>query len=332
MSYYERQIKLSNFGNEGQERLTEASALIIGMGGLGCPVAQNLAQAGLGYLHLVDFDTIEESNLHRQGLYTIKDIGQPKVAIAQRRLSEMNPNISIDVTQSTIESSAQLFDKSWDLVLDCTDQMDSRLFLADACLESHTPLVSSAVYGWEGQIHVYRNFPGDPTLRTLFPNRINPESVPDCRDTGVLGVLTNTIGSMMANEAIVGLVDGFSIRLSIYDGRTRSIEHLALPSVAPTIETGGNANLGIEVLEDTKFMADKQLIDVRTKGEYDEFNLGGINIPLDQIIHYWDQFDNPVFLCSKGIRSAKALAAYQKTFEGRQAYHITQGLRTLKLS
>lgn len=199
---YNRHIILPEVGLEGQQKLKNISLLVIGAGGLGCPLLQYVASAGIGKIGIVDFDVVDNSNLHRQVLFNTKDIGYSKAQVAKERLLANNPHVEIEVfkTQITKENALSII-KDYDLVADGSDNFATRYLINDACVILGKPLVFGAIYKFEGQLSVF-NYQGGPSYRCLFPDQPKADSIPTCSQIGVLGVLPGIIGSMMANEVI----------------------------------------------------------------------------------------------------------------------------------
>lgn len=202
---YHRQVLLRQFGTEGQQKLLDARVLMIGAGGLGCPVLQYLAAAGVGHIGIVDGDVVAMSNLHRQVLYTEKDIGGLKAEKARHRLLEMNPDIEI-TTYPVLLSSAnapEIF-ADYEIIIDGTDNFASRYMINDACVLLDKILVYGAISQFEGQVAVFHHPSGKPPVnyRDLFPVPPAEDEVLNCAEAGVIGVLPGIIGTMMANEVI----------------------------------------------------------------------------------------------------------------------------------
>ncbi len=198
---YSRQIMLPSIGIEGQQRLLDASVLLIGLGGLGAPVAMYLAAAGVGRLTLVDFDQVDLSNLQRQIIHTTDRIGTPKVESARQALAALNPEIEIDCLGHQLEGdelSAQV--RRADLVVDACDNFATRFAINAACHENSTPLVSGAAIRMEGQVSVFPGKPGSPCYRCLYPENGQVEDT--CTANGVLAPVVGIIGSIQATEAI----------------------------------------------------------------------------------------------------------------------------------
>ena len=214
---YARHLVLREIGGPGQQKLKAASVAIVGAGGLGAPSALYLAAAGVGRIVLIDHDSVSLSNLQRQILYEVTDIGAPKVEVAARRLHGVNPNVVIDATSSelTLENARALV-AGVDLVLDGTDNFPTRFIINQACVETGRTLVSGAIGRWTGQVAV---FAGKPCYRCLVPE--SPPDAETCSAVGVVGALAGVIGSMMALEAVKVITSAgepLTGRLLIYDG------------------------------------------------------------------------------------------------------------------
>ncbi len=228
---YSRQIMLPQVDIAGQERLLEARVLILGMGGLGCPAAQYLVAAGVGNIVLVDPDTVDTTNLQRQLLYTSADHGLAKVQAAKQSLLEINDGINIKAIAASLEGEALLQQVSKaTVVLDCTDNFSSRFAINAACVRASTPLVSGAAIRFNGQLTVYdRTVANAPCYRCLYDEQSNENL--SCSESGILGPVVGTIGTMQALEAIkliVGCGRTLNSRLMIFDGLTTQWQTLAL--------------------------------------------------------------------------------------------------------
>lgn len=199
---YNRQTILPEIGDEGQEKLKKAKVLVIGAGGLGCPILQYISTAGVGFIGIIDFDTIEIHNLHRQILYTENEIGQLKAVVAKEVLSELNPLIKVEaITEKlTLENASKIIEQ-YDIVVDGCDNFTTRYLVNDTCVALQKPLVYGSILKFEGQIAVF-NHNGSKNLRDLFPEMPDPKDVPNCNLNGVLGTLPGMIGTMMAHETL----------------------------------------------------------------------------------------------------------------------------------
>jgi len=205
---YNRQTILPEIGDEGQEKLKKAKVLVIGAGGLGCPILQYIATAGVGTIGIVDFDTIEIHNLHRQILYTENEIGKSKVVTAKSILEKLNPLIKVEIFEEKLSSkNATRLIQKFDIIVDGSDNFTTRYLVNDTCVALGKTLVYGSILGFEGQLAVF-NHQASKNLRDLFPEPPNPKDVPSCSLNGVLGTLPGMIGTMMAHETlklIIGL-------------------------------------------------------------------------------------------------------------------------------
>lgn len=218
---YARHIVLREIGGPGQKVLKDARVLVVGAGGLGAPALQYLAAAGVGTLGIIDDDVVSNSNLQRQVIHTDGRIGMPKVHSAAEALTALNPFIEVRPYERrlTEDIAADLF-ADYDLVLDGSDNFDTRYLVNRVATATKTPLISAALTQWEGQISLFDPARGTPCYACLFPNPPAPGLVPSCAEGGVLGPLPGVMGSMMAVEAIKALIgagEGLRGRLMIYD-------------------------------------------------------------------------------------------------------------------
>ncbi|MDH2925342.1 [molybdopterin synthase] sulfurylase [Nicoletella semolina] len=231
MLRYNRQIMLKSVDFDGQEKLKASRVLIVGLGGLGCACSQYLASTGVGNLTLVDFDTISLSNLQRQILYTDEDIGQPKVDIAKQCLQRLNPNICIEkiCAKLTSEQWQRLIPK-FDVIVDCTDNVDIRNILNLQCFSHKRPLISGSAIRFEGQISVFTYQKDESCYQCL--SQLFGESVLSCVESGVIAPIVGVIGSLQALETIKVLLQigkTLSGKLLIIDGLNFSVREFLLP-------------------------------------------------------------------------------------------------------
>ncbi len=234
-----RHIALREIGGTGQRRLKGARVLVVGAGGLGAPVLQYLAAAGVGTIGVIDGDVVENSNLQRQVIHSDARIGMPKVFSAQKAMVDQNPFVSIRPynRRLTREIAADLF-ADYDLVLDGTDDVDTRYLVNEFAVKGRIPLISGAIAQWEGQVSVFDPARGGPCYACVFPEPAAPGLAPSCAEAGVLGPLPGVLGTMMAVEAIKVISGaGETLRgsLLIYDalyGDTRSIKLSRRPDCA----------------------------------------------------------------------------------------------------
>ena len=200
---YGKQIMLPGIGIEGQQKLKGSSVLVVGAGGLGCPVLQYLAAAGIGNLGIVEYDRVDESNLQRQVLYGSPDMGKLKSIIARERLEHLNPIINLHVSNLKLDrTNALTVARDFDIIIDATDNTETRYLINDACVILGKPMVHGAIYRYEGEVAVF-NYQGGATYRCYNPsgnsgNYLNPTPA----ESGLFGVLPGIAGTLMANEAI----------------------------------------------------------------------------------------------------------------------------------
>jgi molybdopterin/thiamine biosynthesis adenylyltransferase/rhodanese-related sulfurtransferase len=245
---YARHLLLPELGRGGQQRLIDARVLIIGLGGLGSPAALYLAAAGVGTLGLVDFDVVDESNLHRQIIHGTPDIGRSKLASAAEKIRSINPEVTLELHEVPFSgSNARALVDAYDVVIDGTDNFPTRYLVNDACVMSGTPNVYGSVFRFEGQAAVFAVADG-PCYRCLHPEPPPDGLIPNCAEAGVLGVLPGIIGTVQATEAIkliTGMGEPLVGRLLLYDALRMTFRTITLPrdpecpvcGDAPTIRT-----------------------------------------------------------------------------------------------
>lgn len=222
LSRYARHLVLPEIGGPGQQRLGAARVLVVGAGGLGSPVLLYLAAAGVGTLRVVDDDAVSLGNLQRQVMFRGGDVGQPKVAAAGAALRALNPHVVVEPVLARLDAGlAGALVPEADLVLDGSDNFETRYLVNAACVAAGVPLVSGAMSRWEGQVGLFHPAEGGPCYRCLFPQAPDPALVPPCAQAGVVGALPGVIGSLMALEAIkriAGAGTGLRGQLLLYDG------------------------------------------------------------------------------------------------------------------
>lgn len=343
LARYSRHIIIPELGLEGQKRLKAAKVLIIGSGGLGSPALLYLAAAGIGTIGLIDFDTVDDSNLQRQVLFSVNDIGKLKVEAAKNRIQSLNPHIEVITYNErlTSENALRIF-KDYDVVADGTDNFPTRYLVNDACVMTGIPNVYASIYRFDGQVSVF-NYEGGVNYRDLYPEPPPPGLVPSCAEGGVLGVLPGIMGCLQANEVIkvvTGIGEPLSGRLFTFDalGFTTRIFKIFKDPQNPL--TGDNPTqktlidyeffCGLKhdpinkkpvneiTVQDFKKWKDEardiQVIDVREPHEYELVNIGAQLIPLGTITEHLDQIrkDIPVIVhCKSGARSTRAIEALQ---------------------
>ncbi|WP_121812217.1 HesA/MoeB/ThiF family protein [Mucilaginibacter kameinonensis] len=339
---YNRQMILPELGLHGQEKLKAARVLMIGAGGLGCPILQYLAAAGAGTIGIVDDDVVDISNLHRQILYSAADVGQPKALIAKQKLNQLNPFVElIAYTERIIPANAQQLISNFDVVIDGSDNFTTRYLVNDTCASLGKPLVFGSIFKFEGQVSVFNHL-GGPNYRDIFPEAPPENEVPNCAEIGVIGVLPGIIGTYMANEAvklICGMGELLSGKLLTLNALDNSLSIFKIATTAPqlpvnkTLPMEGNrvinevdANTVIQWLRETP--DEIYLVDVREDYEFDDENIGGVNIPLYELEEHVDSLPPDkklVFICQTGQRS-KIAAQQTRSFSGREAFSLKGGI------
>jgi sulfur-carrier protein adenylyltransferase/sulfurtransferase len=359
---YSRHLVLQDFGMENQLKLRNSKVLVVGAGGLGCPALLYLAAAGVGTLGVIDSDTLELSNLQRQILYTVKDIGAKKAEAAAARLALLNPHVNVRTFSERLTSKNALeILGAFDVIIDGTDNFPTRYLINDACVLLNKPFVYGSILQYEGQAAVFNLRDGTGAFganyRDIFPEPPAPESVPNCEQAGVLGVLPGLIGCIQANEAIkilTGQGEPLSNKLLILDSATmqqtiiRITDNGARHEIKSLIDyedfcgisAGKNKSLNdkqptmkeVTVQELKKLMdskADFQLIDVREPHEYDICHLNGELIPMSDIPHNVDKIakDKQVVIhCRSGKRSGDMLLWLEKNHGFTNLYNLKGGI------
>lgn len=354
---YARQISLKELGEAGQEKLKNAKVLIIGAGGLGCPAMMYLAGAGIGNLGIVDFDLVRLSNLHRQVLFSVNDIGQSKAKRAAEVLKQINPDIEIHVFNEELSNSNSLNILSdFDIILDGTDNFSSRYLINDACVLLNKTLVYGAISRFEGQLAVFNSTKSSPedrvNYRDLFPLAPADHEVLNCAEAGVIGVLPGIIGTMMANETIkliTGIGEALINRLLTYNSLNNHFFELEL---TPRSETSKMIPKGISEFESFNYKAfcrinstfdlsyenfepmikkgNIQIIDVRESGEAPDIkHINHINIPLSKLKEQIPEIDAQtiVLLCQTGKRSTVAAEILSQHYgKSRKIFSLKDGI------
>jgi adenylyltransferase/sulfurtransferase len=303
---YRRHLSLPEFGVEGQRALLDSRVLLIGAGGLGCPLAQYLAAAGVGTLGIVDFDVVDLSNLQRQVLYGTADVGRPKVEVARQRVEAMNPDVAVEAHAVQLGSNnAMELLGAYDVVVDGTDNFPTRYLTNDACVLLGKPNVHGSIFRFEGQATVFDARHG-PCYRCLYPEPPPPGAVPSCAEGGVLGVLPGIIALIQATETVkllAGVGEPLYGRLLRYDALRMEFQAAAWPP--PEVSA---AEVSAAQARGDEFL----LLDVREPGEYETAHIAGARLlPLGQLearlgeLESWRE-RRVVIHCHKGGRSARA--------------------------
>ncbi|MDX1534529.1 MAG: molybdopterin-synthase adenylyltransferase MoeB [Thermoplasmata archaeon] len=333
---YSRHLILPEVGLEGQEKLRGSSALIVGVGGLGAPLGMYLTAAGVGRLGLVDFDTVEESNLQRQVLFDTKDLTRPKLQAAQERLEGLNPGVQVETHEARLSSENALdILADYDVIIDGTDNFPTRYLVNDASVLLGKPNVYGSIFRFEGQVSVFDAKRG-PCYRCLYPEPPPPGLVPSCAEGGVLGVLPGVVGSLQAMEALkvlLGKGDALIGRLLLFDAMRMDFRELKLrkdpscpvcgddPTVTELIDYEAFCGLGEEDALDSAFQVDvaeaaemiekgdAMLLDVREPMEWQIVHIEGAKLmPVGEVPYKVGELstaDNIIVHCHTGARSAR---------------------------
>jgi adenylyltransferase/sulfurtransferase len=358
---YSRHLIIPEVGVPGQKRLKNAKVLCVGAGGLGSPALMYLAAAGVGTLGIVDFDTVDESNLQRQIIHGQSDIGRPKAESARDSVREINPYVHVIVHNEALsnENVLEIF-AGYDLIVDGTDNFATRYMVNDAAVFLHKPYVWGSIYRFDGQASVFWADQG-PCYRCLYPEPPPPGMVPSCAEGGVLGVLCASVGSVQVTEAIkllTGIGEPLLGRLMVYDAlemtyrqvRVRKDPNCAVCGENPTVtglidyedfcgaisEEATTAAIGSTITApELKEWQDAgksiHLVDVREPAEWEIVRIPGATlVPKGEILSGAALADLPqdkqiVLYCKTGVRSAEALAAV-KAAGFKDAVHVQGGV------
>jgi thiazole biosynthesis adenylyltransferase ThiF len=344
---YTRHILLPEIGVTGQKKLLDAKVLVVGAGGLGCPISLYLAAAGVGTIGLVDFDTVDVSNLQRQILFTMEDVGKPKVEAAAKRLKALNPDVTIKTYQVALKSD-NIMDilKDYDMIIDGTDNFPTRYLTNDAAVLQKKPNIYGSIFRFDGQVTVFKT-PEGPCYRCLYPEPPPPGEVPSCAEGGVMGAMVGTIGAIQATEAIK-LITGAGKpaigKFVIYNSLDMQFRNLKLhkdptcpicgtnPTIKELIDYEQFCGMKVEDTQtkevavgkdeitalELKVMMDEKrdfaLIDVREPNEWDIAHIEGATLlPLSQLGQRFKELEkfkgkkDIVVHCKSGVRSQKAI-------------------------
>jgi len=352
---YQRQLILKGFGPIAQDKLSNASVLVIGTGGLGCPLLQYLVAAGVGHIGIADDDIVSLSNLHRQVLFTMEDIGKSKVEVAKKRLQSMNDDVDITTWNErwTQQDCVDHFN-DYDLIVDATDNFSSRYLINDAAVLMQKTLVFGAVSQYEGQVAVF-NYPisentRSVTYRDYFPEPPKNGEVLNCSEAGVLGVLPGIIGTMQATEVIkilTGIGNPLINRILTYNAlshesyimelESKSILNGAPRSVEDFLNTNYDQMCGISYFDINEIDVhdwDVQqnnflLVDIREVHELPKLNaLAHLAIPLSELHNRLNELANAnlVFVCQSGRRSLQAAMMIKNELQSSTAYSLKGGV------
>lgn len=349
---YDRQIRLNGFGEKAQERLNQASVLIVGAGGLGVPSALYLNAMGVGRLTIIDGDQIELSNLHRQPIYLHEDIGKPKVTVLGNFLKRQNPETQLTLFDTFLNATNALeIMRGHDIVIDATDNLPTRYLIDDASLILETPWIYGALHGFEGQISVFNLYKG-PTYRCLFPTMPDMDEIPDCNQMGTLGILPGIVGSMQALEAVKVLCDldgALSGRLWLYNSLDQQSQLIAFsrndkrttpgeldPSTYQYASCQEEGSIGPEAFSKLlQTPGSIHLVDVREPSEFLQSSIpGSMNIPLLNLKAGMPELSAKktlILICKSGPRSRQAYQFLTQHNPDLETFWVQGGMRQYNL-
>lgn len=336
---YSRHLILPEVGIDGQKKIKSSKVLVVGSGGLGSPSLLYLAAAGVGRLGVVDFDRVDETNLQRQIIHSVSEVGKPKVESAKKRILDLNPMVDVKTYNTLLtKDNAKDIISGFDVVVDGTDNFPTRYLLSDMCVWLKKPLVYASIFRFEGMVTVFDASKG-PCYRCLFPTPPPPGEVPSCAEGGVLGVLPGVIGTIQALEAlkiILGRGDVLIGRLLIFSALDMRFHEVELkkddgcpvcgknPTIFEPVDYVGFCGSGVgEDIKETEFditpqelkrMLDDgknfELLDVRLPEEKKIADIGGRLIPVQELparLHELDSSKEYVVYCKSGGRSLRAV-------------------------
>ena len=349
---YQKHIRLPQIGLEGQLLLKKAKVLVVGAGGLGCPVLLYLAAAGVGHLGMIDPDKVDLTNLQRQVLYGTSAIDMPKATAAAQRLQDLNPEIKYTVFEAKLvrENAIEIV-RNYDLVIDCTDNFEVRYVINDACVGLNLPFVYGAIHQFEGQVSVF-NYQNGPTYRCIFPEKPTDFEIPNCATVGVLGILPGIIGSMQANEAIkiitnIGeVLSGQLLMMDLLENTQRKIRFKRKPEAVAIAQQSWEQPTPkkqhimqtitvAELKEKIGQQEDIFLLDVREDYEYELCHLpNACLIPLNTLPQNLAKIpkNKPVVVyCHHGMRSANAIYFLEKQADFQSLSNLIGGIHSWAL-
>lgn len=349
---YLRQTKVPDFGEEGQQLLAQAKILVVGAGALGCPVLMYLASAGVGTIGILDSDEVEETNIHRQILYSENDIGKPKVSVAFERLREMNSEINLlpFCVRLHKDNVLKIF-SDFDVIVECSDNFPTKFLVNDACVMLGKPCIIGGVMRFSGQLSVY-NFKGGPTYRCLLTEEPDPLEVPSCSEAGVIGMVPGIIGTMQALEAlkmVTGVGKVLSGRLLNFNGLDMSFTEFDITLNPKNLEITELAvyehSCPDHILKASEISSDVFLEMLNSNPPPMVLAFADDGIPIKALGYEWET--NPLYelpnmlnnlsrdidiiiLCEYGIKSLSALRYLVAKHNFNRIYHLKDGVSSLK--
>jgi adenylyltransferase/sulfurtransferase len=332
---FHRQTILPNYGEAAQQKLLNSKVLVIGAGGLGCPCLQYLVSSGIGLIGIVDGDIIDISNLQRQILFTTNDIGKNKAVTAKEKLKDIHPSTEINSFSFFLDGkNANEIISKYDVVIDCTDDFNTRYLINDVCVELSKPLIFGANYQFEGQVAVFKMDDTKINLRDIFPTP--PKQAMRCEEAGAMGAVLGILGSVQALETIkliteqqdclynemlyLNVIKYETIKIKI----SKKLSDMRSPMLGNTI-----IDLNVEEFIEKINNPLVQLIDVRNETELPKVDFNCTQIPLPTLkenIHLLNKEKEIVLFCHAGIRSLEAAERLQDEFDFQQVSHLKGGI------
>lgn len=346
---YSRQMQLPGWGEAAQLKLKNAKVFVVGAGALGCAVLQNLARTGVGRIGIADDDRIALSNLQRQVLFDDGDAGRLKVECAKEKLERINPFVKSEVFSGRIHAGNVLgIIENFDVIVDGSDNFETKYLLSDACVISGKPLVAASIEGFEGQVSVF-NYKEGPTYRCLFPRAPLKDISPDCNSIGVAASLPLIMGNLQANEVIkiiTGLGEVLSGKFLLVNLLSNSFsaftfkpnpENKCVVSLSSPSHRSECAHAEVEpvdavALKQENGRADYWLLDVRSEAEHQAYNIGGVNIPVYELDGQMENIpgDRRVLAYCNGGISAMQAAMLISRKKNVKVYYLASGLELFK--
>jgi adenylyltransferase/sulfurtransferase len=332
---FHRQTILPNYGEAAQQKLLNSKVLVIGAGGLGCTCLQYLVSSGIGLIGIVDGDIIDISNLQRQILFTTNDIGKNKAVTAKEKLKDIHPSTEINSFSFFLDGkNAKEIISKYDVVIDCTDDFNTRYLINDVCVELSKPLIFGANYQFEGQVAVFKMDDTKINLRDIFPTP--PKQAMRCEEAGAMGAVLGILGSVQALETIkliteqqdylynemlyLNVIKYETIKIKI----SKKLSDMRCPMLGNTI-----IDLNVEEFIEKINNPLVQLIDVRNETELPKVDFNCTQIPLPTLkenIHLLNKEKEIVLFCHAGIRSLEAAERLQDEFDFQQVSHLKGGI------
>ncbi|WP_299779636.1 HesA/MoeB/ThiF family protein [uncultured Formosa sp.] len=339
---YKRHLALEDIGVEGQNKLKAAKVLVVGAGGLGCPILQYLTAAGVGTIGVIDFDSVDQTNLQRQVLYGYNDIGKFKVSCAISKLEQLNKFVKFkSYIEHLSKSNAIKLFKQYDIIVDGTDNFNTRYLVNDAAVLSEKPVVFGSIFKFEGQVTVY-NYKNGPTYRCLFPKP--SQDALNCEEAGVLGVLPGIVGLLQANEVIKMICEIGEVltgKLLVFNALSMSQNILTYEKTVHShvtyiadVDEDFNINTSMKSLTFDEYLKHKDnlfVLDVRTQKEHSMFHLShDYHIPLKELNERYFEIETkkPILVyCQSGKRSVQAIELLKTLKIKNKLYNLKDGLQ-----